>query len=335
MRQYRITGNSVDSVRQFPTSRPDPGPNEMLVRMRAFSLNYRDLMLAEGRYGSPTPPDLVPFSDGAGEVVAVGAGVRRFKPGDRVASCFFADWDDGALSQTGAGSARGGGIDGVLSEYAVLNERGAVHVPAGYSFEEAATLPCAAVTAWNALVCFGGIAAGSTVLVQGTGGVSIFALQMAHGMGARVICTSSSDAKLERAVSLGAASSINYARNPDWQDEVRRLTGKAGVDLVIEVGGAGTLGRSMQATRAGGRIAVIGVLTGRAEVDPSVILFRRLSLQGILVGSRAMFEAMIRAIDMLSLRPVIDRRFGFDEVAAALHHLKGGSHFGKVVVTVD
>lgn len=336
MKQYRITGNSVDSVRQFPTLRPDPGPDEMLVRMRAFSLNYRDLMLAEGRYGSPTPPDLVPFSDGAGEVVAVGAGVRRFKPGDRVASCFFADWDDGELTQAGASSARGGGIDGVLSEYAVLNERGAVPIPAGYSFDEAATLPCAAVTAWNALVGFGRIAAGSTVLLQGTGGVSVFALQFAHGMGARVICTSSSDAKLERARSLGADETINYVRSPDWQDEVRRLTGKAGVDLVVEVGGAGTLGRSMQAVRAGGCIAVIGVLTGRAEVDPTMILFRRLCLQGILVGSRAMTEAMIRAIGTLSLRPVIDhRRFGFDEVRAALEHLKSGGHFGKVVVTTD
>ncbi len=335
MKQYRITGNSVGSVRQFPTASPDPGPNEMLVHMRAFSLNYRDLMLAEGRYGSPTPPDLVPFSDGAGEVVAVGPGVRRFKPGDRVASCFFADWDDGELSAAGANSARGGAIDGVLSEYAILNERGAVRVPAGYGFDEAATLPCAALTAWNALVGFGRIAPGSTVLLQGTGGVSIFALQFARAMGARVICTSSSDAKLERAVSLGADATINYARDPDWQDEVRRLTGKAGVDLVVEVGGAGTLGRSMQATRAGGRIAVIGVLTGRAEVDPTMILFRRLALQGILVGSRTMAETMTRAIEALSLRPVIDRRFGFDEVTAAFEHLKGGRHFGKIVVTND
>ena len=332
MKQYRIMGSSVDSVRQFPTAQPEPGPHELLVRMRGFSLNYRDLMLAEGRYGSPTPPDLVPLSDGAGEVVAVGASVRRFKPGDRVASCFFADWDDGALSQAGAGSARGGAIAGVASEYALLNERGAVAIPAGYSFAEAATLPCAALTAWHALVDFGRIAAGSTVLVQGTGGVSIFALQFARGMGARVICTSSSDAKLERVRELGASDTINYKRMPDWQDEVRRLTGKAGVDLVVEVGGAGTLSRSMQATRAGGRIAVIGVLTGKADIDPTAILFRRLSLQGILVGSRQMFEAMNRAIETISLRPVIDRRFGFDELPAALHTLKGGSHFGKLVI---
>ena len=333
MKQYRITGNSVDSVRQFQAPQPEPAPHEMLVRMRAFSLNYRDLMLAEGRYGSPTPPDLVPLSDGAGEVVAVGAAVRRFKPGDRVAGCFFADWDDGELSHLGAGSARGGAIAGVLSEYALLNERGAVQVPADYSFEEAATLPCAAVTAWHALVGSGGVAAGSTVLVQGTGGVSLFALQFARGMGARVICTSSSDAKLERARALGAAETINYLRDPEWQDAVRRLTGKGGVDLVVEVGGAGTLSRSMQAARTGGRIAIIGVLTGRAEIDPSAILFRRLSLRGILVGSRAMFEAMNRAIGTLSLRPVIDRSFGFDEVPAALHHLKGGSHFGKIVIS--
>ncbi len=335
MRQYRVTGNSVDAVRQFQAPQPEPGPHEMLVRMRAFSLNYRDLMLAEGRYGTPTPPDLVPLSDGAGEVVAVGAAVRRFKPGDRVASCFFADWDDGELSYAGAGSARGGAIAGVLSQYAVLNEGGAVPVPADYSFEQAAALPCAAVTAWHALVGFGRIAAGGTVLVQGTGGVSMFALQFARGMGARVICTSSSDAKLERARALGADETINYLRIPEWQDEVRRLTGKAGVDLVVEVGGAGTLPRSMQAARAGGRIAIIGVLTGRAQIDPSAILFRRLSLRGILVGSRAMFEAMNRAIGTLSLRPVIDRGFGFDEVPAALHHLKGGSHFGKIVISAS
>jgi NADPH:quinone reductase-like Zn-dependent oxidoreductase len=335
MKQYRITGRSVDSVQQFPMPQPEPGPHEMLVRMRAFSLNYRDLMMAEGRYGAPTPPNLVPLSDGAGEVVAVGAAVRRFKPGDRVASCFFADWDDGELSQAGAASARGGAIDGVLSDYALLNERGAVSVPDDYSFEEAATLPCAALTAWHALVPFGQIAAGSTVLVQGTGGVSVFALQFAHGMGARVICTSSSDAKLERVRALGASDTINYTRTPDWQDEVRRLTGKAGVDLVVEVGGAGTLARSMQAARTGGRIAVIGVLTGRAEVDPTAILFRRLSLQGILVGSRRMFETMNRAIEALSLRPMIDRSFGFDEVPAALNHLKSGGHFGKVVISAE
>jgi NADPH:quinone reductase-like Zn-dependent oxidoreductase len=215
------------------------------------------------------------------------------------------------------------------------HERGAVPIPNGYSFEEAATLPCAAVTAWHALVPFGQIAAGSTVLVQGTGGVSVFALQFAHGMGARVICTSSSEAKLERVRALGAADTINYKDNPEWQNEVRRLTGKAGVDLVVEVGGAGTLSRSMQATRAGGRIAVIGVLTGRADVDPTPILFRRLSLQGILVGPRRMFETMNRAIEALSLRPVIDRKFGFDEVPAALNYLKSGGHFGKVLISAD
>ena len=335
MKQYRITAGSVDSVRQFPTPEPEPGPRDLLVRMRAFSLNYRDLMMAEGRYGAPTPPNLVPLSDGAGEVVAVGSAVRRFKPGDRVASCFFADWNDGALSQAGANSARGGAIDGVLSEFALLNEDGAIALPAGYSFAEAATLPCAAVTAWHALVEFGRIAAGSTVLVQGTGGVSTFALQFARGMGARVICTSSSDAKLERARALGASETINYTQVAEWQNEVRRLTGKAGVDLVVEVGGAGTLSRSMQAAGAGGRIAVLGVLSGKAAIDPSAILFRRLRLHGILVGSREMFEAMNRAIEMLQLRPVIDRSFGFDQVTAALHHLKSGSHFGKVVIEAD
>ena len=337
MRLYRLPhAAGIDSLTAAEAETPVAGRGQALIRMRAASLNYRDLMIINGRAARGAPPaNLVPLSDGAGEVVAVGPEVTRVKPGDRVAACFMQSWIGGPIDPDDAASSMGGAIDGVLSEYCLFDQNGLVHLPPHLSFEQGATLPCAGVTAWNAL--FGGqtLFPGDSVLVLGTGGVSVFALQFAHGMGARVICTSSSDAKLERVRALGASDTINYTRTPDWQDEVRRLTGKAGVDLVAEVGGAGTLARSMQATRAGGRIAVIGVLTGRAEIDPGPILFRRLCLQGILVGSRRMFETMNRAIEALSLQPVIGRRFGFDEVPAALSHLKSGGHFGKVVISAE
>jgi len=335
MKLYRITeATGIEALALQEGAQPEPRAGEILVRMRAFSLNYRDLMIVQGRYPGHVSTPLVPLSDGAGEVVAVGDGVTRFSPGDRVASCFFGDWLDGALTTQQAGTARGGAAQGVLSEYAVLEERGAVRLPDHLSFEEGATLPCAALTAWHALVPYGRIATGETVLVQGTGGVSLFALQFARGLGAHVIATSSSDEKLERLRALGVEGTINYRSTPEWQDEVRRLTDKTGVDLVVEVGGSGTLGRSMQAARTGGKIAVIGVLTGANEVDPVAILGRRLSLQGIMVGSTTMFEAMNRAIEATTLRPVIDRVFGFDEVQAAYRHLESGRHFGKVVISV-
>jgi NADPH:quinone reductase-like Zn-dependent oxidoreductase len=315
------------------TSRPDSRTGQVLVRVQAVSLNYRDLMIAKGSYGGKLPEGRIPFSCGAGEVLAVGPAVTRFQPGDRVAGTFFQSWLAGEISESDHKSALGGGIDGMLAERAVLSQEGLVPFPAHLSFEEAATLPCAALTAWQALVTRGGVAPGSTVLVMGTGGVSIFALQFARLAGARVIATSSSDSKLERAAKLGASDGINYRTFPDWSEVTRKLTGGRGVDHVVEVGGAGTLAQSFEAVRHGGRISVIGILTGvGGEVNPLPILRKSITVQGIFVGSREMFSAMNRAIEVSQLRPVIDRVFPFDEAPAALQYLESGGHFGKVCI---
>ena len=314
---------------------PVPGPGQVLIRVQAVSLNYRDLLMAKGLYNPKLKLPIIPVSDGAGEVVATGAGVTRFKPGDRVAASFMPDWVDGPPDDEKGRSALGGGGVGMLAELAVLPEHGLVRIPSHLNIEEAATLPCAGVTAWNALVESGGIKPGDTVLVQGTGGVSLFALQFARMAGARVIATSSSDQKLARALELGAAEGINYKTTPDWDKRARELTGGKGVDQIIEVGGAGTLARSMRAVRTGGYIALIGVLSGvTAEVNPMPILMKNIRVQGIFVGSRAMFEAMNRAIEIAGMHPVIDRVFEFDQAPQALEYLESGAHFGKVVVRI-
>ncbi len=316
--------------------RPDPtaGPRKVLVRVRATSLNYRDLSTIEARSARSAPkPDLIPLSDGAGEVIAVGPGVTRIKVGDRVAGCFMQRWIGGAMDDTAVASAMGGAIDGMLTELAVLEEDGVVPLPAGLSFEEGATLPCAALTAWHALVEIGNIKAGDIVQVLGTGGVSIFALQFARMFGARVIATSSSAAKAERLKQMGAEAVIDYRATPDWDKETMRLTAGRGADITVEVGGAGTLPRSFLATRVGGRIAVIGLLTGSAEVDPMPILRRSLRVQGLYVGNRQMFEAMNRAIETGGLKPVIDKVFPFADAKEAYRHLKSQAHFGKVVIS--
>jgi NADPH:quinone reductase-like Zn-dependent oxidoreductase len=256
--------------------------------------------------------------------------VTRFKPGDRVAGTFFRDWVEGEPSEQKTRAALGGSVDGVLAEQVVLEERGAVPAPEHLTDEETASLPCAAVTAWNALVVQGGVRAGETVLVQGTGGVSLFALQFARLSGARVIATSSSDEKLAQVLELGASDGINYRAAPDWDERARELTGGAGVDHVVEVGGAGTLPRSLRAVRMGGRISMIGVLSGPGEADPRPILMKHARVQGIYVGSRAMFEEMNRAIVLHRLRPVVDRVFPFLEVREALRYLESGAHLGKV-----
>ena len=334
MKSFRLheLGGS-DALRLDDVPSPTPGPGEVLIRLRAISLNYRDLMVAQGVYNPKARLPLVPVSDGAGEVVATGAGVTRWKPGERVAACFMPGWIDGPPDEAKARSALGAGGLGILAEQAVLPEEGLVPIPGHLSFEEAATLPCAGVTAWNALITSGGLKPGDTVLVQGTGGVSIFALQFSRLSGARVIATSSSDAKLERAARAGASDTINYKTTPEWDKKVRELTGGLGVDHVVEVGGAGTLPKSIRAVRLGGHIALIGVLSGGGgEVNPTPIVMKNVRVQGIFVGSRAMFEAMNRAISVAGLHPVIDRVFEFEQRRKPTSTWRAALHLGKVVV---
>jgi NADPH:quinone reductase-like Zn-dependent oxidoreductase len=317
------------------TDRPDPRPGygQVLLRMRAWSLNYRDLMVVKGVYNPKLRLPFIPFSDGVGEVVGTGDGVSRVKAGDRVAGSFMQNWLDGELTDAKARTSLGGGGEGMLAEYVVLSEEGVVPVPAHLTDEEAATLPCAAVTAWNALVPSGHVKAGDTLLAQGTGGVSLFALQFARLNGARILITSSRDDKLARALQLGASDGINYKKTPEWEERVRELTNGVGVDHVVEVGGAGTLGKSLRAVRTGGHIALIGVLTGNSgQVNPVPVLMKGVRLQGIYVGSRAMFEAMNRAIALHQLRPVVDRVFPFAEVREAFRYMESGAHFGKICV---
>ena len=323
----------LDSI--TPAQRPDPrpGPGEVLLRMHAWSLNFRDLLVARGAYGAPPQAGLIPLSDGAGEVVEAGPGVTRVRPGDRVAGCFMQGWLAGEVSADYARTALGGAIDGMLTEYKVLSAEGVVKLPASLSYEEAATLPCAAVTAWNALVREARVKAGDVVVLQGTGGVSLFALQFAKLHGARCIITSSSDDKLALARGLGADELINYRKQPDWEKAVMALTGGRGADVVVEVGGAGTLETSLNAVRFGGIVTLIGVLTGTAGPIPTAAILRRhMRVQGIYVGSREMFDEMNRAIALHGLKPHIDRVFGFDEARGAYEHLAGASHAGKVVI---
>ena len=323
----------IDALFEVELPVPKPGPRQVLVEVAACSLNFRDLAIVLGTYRMPTKPNLIPLSDGAGEVVEVGAGVTRIKVGDRVAGCFFQRWIGGPMAADTHASALGGSIDGMLADYAVLEEDGVVVLPAHLSFEQGATLPCAAVTAWHALAEHGRIVAGQTVLVQGTGGVSIFALQFARLMGAQVIVTSSSEGKLARAKALGAAHGVNYKTVPEWDKAVVEWSG-GGVDHVVEVGGPATLAQSLRAIRIGGKITLIGVLSGAAEINPMLIFARRANLQGISVGSAQMFAAMNRAIAVSGLTPIIDNVFSFDAAKAAFRHLQSAQHFGKVVIRV-
>lgn len=332
MKTFELQGSfGIDKLALTERPTPVPGHGQALIKLRTWSLNYRDLMMVRGQYNPKLPLPFVTLSDGVGDVVAVGEGVTRVKPGDRVASAFMQTWIDGGNNDAKSKSALGGAIPGMAAEFVVLDAHGLVHVPSHLTDEEAATLPCAAVTAWNALVSSGGLKAGDTVLVQGTGGVSLFALQFAKMFGARVIATSSSDAKLERVRALGASDTINYKTTPNWGRAVRDLTGGVGVDHVVEVGGAGTLPQSMQAVRTGGHISLIGVLTG-GQIDPIGLLMKNIKLQGIFVGSRTMFEDMNRAIALHKMRPVVDRVFPFSQYPQALTYLESGAHFGKVVL---
>jgi NADPH:quinone reductase-like Zn-dependent oxidoreductase len=312
---------------------PSPGPGQVTVRVRATALNYRDLMVASGRYGGPVPLPLIPLSDGAGEIATVGEGVTHWAPGDRVAGTFFQTWQTGPIRREAFQAALGGSVNGMLAEIVALPAAGVIAVPAHLSVEEAATLPCAALTAWNALVTSGKVAADHTVLVLGTGGVSLFALQFAKLHGARVIVTSRSDAKLARAQALGADATINYRTTPDWDQEVFRLTGQAGVDHIVEVGGTATFPKSLRALALGGTISVIGGVSGfGSQVPLTDILGKSALLRGIYVGNRDMFEAMNRAITRHQLKPVVDRVFPFAEAPAAYRYQGSGAHFGKVVI---
>jgi NADPH:quinone reductase-like Zn-dependent oxidoreductase len=325
----------VDNLRF--TTRPEPvaGHGQVLLRVRAVSLNYRDLLLVKGLYNPKLLLPLVPFSDGAGNVVAVGEGVTRVKVGDRVAGIFMQSWLAGELNAAAARSALGGERGGMLAEYVLLDEDGVVPIPGHLSYEEAAALPCAGVTAWHATI-ERGLRPGERVLLLGTGGVSIFALQFSLMAGASVIIISSRDEKLTRAKGLGASHGINYRDMPEWGEKVRELTGGEGVDLVVEVGGAGTLPQSLKAVRTGGRISLIGVLSGtEGRVNPLPVVMKKIALQGIFVGSREMFESMNRAVSAGRLRPVVDRVFPFEEVKGALRYMEEGAHFGKICVSLS
>jgi len=312
---------------------PAPGPREALVRVRAASINYRDLLVIEGKYNPRMKLPRVPLSDGAGEIVAVGAEVTGWKPGDRGVLPCMPGWTDGPLSHAKAGSALGGEVDGMLREWVTVEASALLPVPDHLDFVQAATLPCAAVTAWNGLFVAGALMPGQTVLLQGTGGVSIFGLQLAKAGGARVIILSSSDAKLERARALGADETINYQAEPDWDRKVLALTGGEGVDVTLEVGGAGTLARTLKATRYGGRVSLIGVLSGIAgEVPIGPILHKMLHVDGIYVGSRAIFAEMNRFLTQKRIEPAIDRVFDFEGSPEAFRYFQQSAHFGKVTI---
>lgn len=330
-----LTRGSLDGLGIVELPDPKPGHGEVLVRMRAVSVNYRDLLATRiERPGNLTP--LIPCSDGAGEIVAVGKGVTQWNVGDRVVSCFFQAWDGGRITRAVMRSDLGGPLHGVLAEQVVLKAGGIVEVSDHMDFEQASTLPCAAVTAWSALVENGRIAAGETVLLLGTGGVSMFALQIAKMHGARVIITSSSDAKIERARQVGADETINRRAMPDWQVRVFELTNKLGADHVVEVGGAGTLQRSLDAVRHGGQIHLIGVLSGfEGTVNPWPFIAKSVRMNGLYVGSRETFERMNRAFALHRIEPVIDRIFDFDHAREAFAHMESKVHVGKIVIRVN
>jgi NADPH:quinone reductase-like Zn-dependent oxidoreductase len=329
MKVYTIAKGStgLDGLKQSEREQPTPGPRDVLVRMRAVSLNFRDLAVLSGKYiGGPIVKDTIPLSDGAGEVAAVGSAVKEFKVGDRVVATFTQGRPPAAL---------GSPLDGTLAEYALFEPEGLLAIPGHMSFEEAATLPCAGVTAWNALMHGKGLRAGETVLTLGTGGVSILALQLAKMAGARVIITSSSDAKLERARGLGADHGVNYKTYPDWEKQVLELTGGQGADHVVELGGVGTLPHSYQSVGMRGEISLIGVMTRpEGDLSPYPLMFKGATLRGIFVGGREHFEGLMRAADVNQLHPVIDTEFDFDAAPDAFAYLKSAAHFGKVVIKI-
>ncbi len=341
MHAYPVQQFGINHLRPIDIPKPQAKPGTVLIKVHAVSLNYRDLMVVKGLYNPKMVLPRIPCSDGAGEVVAIGEGVTRVKVGDRVCGIFMQRWLDGPPTAEKSKDALGGDVDGMLTEYVLLHEQGVVRFPEHLSYEEASTLPCAGVTAWNALLHAGDAAnpiePGATVVIQGTGGVSIFALQFGKLLGARVLGTSSSDEKLSRARSLGLDEGCNYKQRPDWSKWVSEATANKGADRIIEVGGAGTFGQSLRAARVGGTIAQIGILSGASTADPIVltpILHKQLRVQGIYVGSRVMFEQMNAAIAKAQLHPIVDKVFGFSQSAEAFAHMESASHFGKIVIRV-
>lgn len=333
MRAWQFSSFGIDSLEFVERPTPVPGPGEVLVAVRAISLNFRDLLAVKGLYNPKMELPRIPCSDGAGAVVEIGPGVTRWRPGDRVMGIFMQNWIDGPLSRNRAKGALGGDIDGVLTEFIVLKDSGLVEIPEHLSYQEAATLPCAAVTAWNALAT-GNVKPGSTVLIQGTGGVSIFALQFARLSGARVIGISSSNEKLRRATAIGLDAGLNYRENPDWERWAMEQTDGEGVDLVVEVGGSGTLARSLKAIRYSGTVAQIGVLAGAEEpLAIPMMLHKMARIHGIYVGSRRDFIEMNRALTLAQLRPV-GEEFHWTQVREVLQKMEEGSHFGKLVLSV-
>jgi NADPH:quinone reductase-like Zn-dependent oxidoreductase len=320
-----------DALRLVERPRPGVGECDVRVRVRAVSLNYRDLMVARG--SRKRARQIVPASDGAGEVIEIGSGVRRLAIGDRVAAAFFPTWVDGPFAEEHHANALGGSLDGMLAEEVVMPERAWVKIPNRYSFEQGSTLPCAGVTAWHALFEAETVRPGEAVLVQGGGGVSTFALQLARHAGARVIATSRSAEKRQRLVAMGASAAIDYMTDAKWGDTARAAAGNLGVDLVVEVGGAGTFDQSIASLRYGGQMSLLGILAGtQGPINTYAIFHKNIRIHGVYVGSVAMFERFVRALEPSSIDPVIDRVFAFDQARAAYEHLASGDHFGKVVI---
>jgi NADPH:quinone reductase-like Zn-dependent oxidoreductase len=337
MKAYQLQAeqSGFDALQIVEIPIPTPQRGEILIKVYATSLNYRDLLVAKGSYGNEILPNLIPLSDGSGEVVAIGTGVTRVQVGDRVAGIFFPNWVGGEISAAKVKTALGGSSHGMLAEYVTLSQESVVLLPNHLNYAAGATLPCAAVTAWHGVIIKGRLIPGQTVLLLGTGGVSIHALQIAKAHGARVIIISSNNAKLAQAQNLGADVTINYHTTPDWDRAVCDVTDGVGVDLTIEVGGAGTLEKSMRSTKVGGKIALTGILSGAiGEVNPRPAILRSLTIEGIYVGSREIFEALNQYLTVNQIQPTIDRVFSFDEAGLAYAYLQEGSHFGKVVIEV-
>jgi NADPH:quinone reductase-like Zn-dependent oxidoreductase len=337
MKAYQLRpGGGISGLWMSNIAEPVPGPHEVLIKTHAASINYRDLMYAGGAYINLKDEPLVPLGDGAGEVTAVGARVTRFKPGDRVTHSYFADWIDGAPDARKTAASFGTHINGALAQAFIAPEEAVVRIPDYLSYVEAATLSCVGTTAWNTLFVDGALKPGATVLLQGTGGLSILTLQLAKAAGLRVIVTSSSDEKLERARALGADATINYRAIPEWQEEALRLTDGRGVDLTLDIGGPGTLRRSLAATGMGGKVSVIGRIggAGEHEVDPFDLIRGMRRLSGIFVGSRAMLDDLMRFLELTKIHPIVDREFSFVDAPRAYEYLQSGRHFGKVVIRV-